>query len=359
MDETLYTASSSRRAERFNAWEIALAVIFLTACLIGGLTLAERQAPAPAIGVLRFVSAIDFQSSGQLIDMMEAARHDPGVAAVVLEVASPGGFATSSESIFYTLLNFRQQKPLIVVIDGLAASGGYYMAAAGNRIIAPPSSYVGNVGTRGGRPTDPALAPDELTSGPYKLEGGSRFEQIRQLDLVRNSFLNNVVTQRSYAAANPLKISAAEIGEARIYLGSEAVALGLIDREGSRAEGIEAAATLAGLDAYQVVDLPSYLGMEPISGSSDLVESAQSLLATAPSGTIFMLDTRIPFPEAGLDSAIPHLRKSRTGADVVWADVVWNDERGRSERDPLSNVQPPTFADRLAPAATRPWGAQP
>jgi protease-4 len=344
MDETLFTASTSRRAERFNAWEIALAVVFLAACLIGGLALAQRQTSGPAIGVLRFAAAIDFQSSRQLVEMMEAARLDPGIAAVVLEVSSPGGFATSSESIYYTLLNFRQQKPLVVVVDGLAASGGYYMAAAGNRIFAPPSSYVGNVGTRGSRPTDPAPAPDELTSGPYKLEGGSRFEQIRQLDLVRNSFLNNVVTQRSHAELNPLKISAAEIAEARIYLGSEAVALGLIDGEGSRTEGIEAAAALAGLETYYVVDLPDYLGMEQIVSSDDLMASAQSLLAAAPPGTIFMLDTRIPFPQQWAASGIPHLRKPRTGGDALWADA-----RSQSVGAPTSS-----FADRLAPAATRP-----
>lgn len=72
-----------------------------------------------------------------------------------LELSSPGGYATSSETIYYTLLNFRKHKPPVVVVNGLAASGGYYMATAGNRIYASPSSYVGNVGTRGSRPTDP------------------------------------------------------------------------------------------------------------------------------------------------------------------------------------------------------------
>lgn len=340
MDETLYTVSTSQRPERFSTWESALAVVFLVACLLGGLALAQMQAQGPAIGVLRFPSQIDFQSATQLVDLIEAARSDPDIAAVVIEVSSPGGFATSSETIFYSLLNFRQQKPLIMVIDGLAASGGYYMAAAGNRIFAPPSSYVGNVGTRGGRPNDPTLAPDELTSGPYKLEGGSRFEQIRQLDLVRNSFLNNVVTQRSNAEVNPLKISAAEIAEARIYLGSEALALGLIDGEGSRAEGIEAAAELAGLTNYQVIDLPSYLGMAPIGGDSeDVIARAQAMLASAPPGTIFMLDTRIPFPDTVLANGAASLRKPRSGADSIWTG---------------SPSQPPTFADKLAPAMSRP-----
>ncbi len=111
----------------------------------------------------------------------------------------------AARALFYTLLQLRQAKPLVIVVDGLAASGGYYMAAAGNRIFAPASSYVGNIGTRGGRPTDPSIAADELSSGPYKLEGGSRFDQIHQLDLVAGAFVNNVVAQRTQSAVNPLK----------------------------------------------------------------------------------------------------------------------------------------------------------
>ena len=150
-----------------------------------------------------------------------------------------------------------------MVIDGLAVSGGYYMAAAGNRIFAPASAYVGNVGTRGGRPSDPAIAPDELSSGPYKLEGGSRFDQIHQLESVAQAFVKNVVSQRAASPVNPLKLTAEELGEARIYLGSEALALGLIDAEGGRADGIQAAAELGGVTDFDVVELPQFLNLMP------------------------------------------------------------------------------------------------
>lgn len=312
-------ATQKQEGNRVRGWEVALALVVLATCLLGGLALAERQAPGPVIGVLQFSAPINFATADQLVKLMEAAQRDPNVAAVVLEVSSPGGYATSSETIYYTLLNFREDKPLVVVVNGLAASGGYYMAVAGNRIYASPSSYVGNVGTRGSRPTDPTLAPDELTSGPYKLEGGSRFEQIRQLDLVRNAFLSNVVTQRTHAEVNPLKISAAEIAEARIYLGSEALALGLIDGEGSRIEGIEAAAALAGLKRYRVVDLPTHLNLEPIPVTDDLFGAAQSLLAEAPPGAVLMLDSRIPFPESASTSSWQPLRKPRADLNALWS----------------------------------------
>jgi len=334
------TSSHPVPPDRVGAWEYALAAVVLAACLLTGLALADTRASDPAVGILRFASDINFDTASQLIDILEAARRDDGLAAVVLEVSSPGGFATSSESIFYALLSLREAKPLVVVVDGLAASGGYYMAAAGNRIYAPPSSYVGNVGTRGGRPSDPALVPDELSSGPYKLEGGSRFDQIHQLDLVRNSFLTNVVNQRMHATLNPLKLAPRELAEARIYLGSEAVALGLIDGEGGRPEGIKAAAELAGLTRYGIVDVAAYLGMENIvSSAEEMVASAQAMLAGASPGTIFMLDSRIPFPEAELPANLQHLRKLRAGADFPW----------RTGRPPAA-----TFAGSLAPVPGRP-----
>lgn len=342
MEETQYTVSERRQADRIGAWEIALAAVVLAACLLGGLALADWQTPEPIVGVLRFGAEIDFASADQLVSLLELARQDSHIAALVLEVSSPGGYATSSETIFYSLLNFRNAKPLVVVVDGLAASGGYYMAAAGNRIYAPPSSYVGNVGTRGGRPTDPSLAPDELSSGPYKLEGGSRFEQIHQLDLVRDAFVNNVVAQRSQAEINPLKLSAAELAEARIYLGSEALALGLIDGEGSRSEGIAAAAALADLTDYQILDVPAYLGVPQIGAVPDPA-AAQALLTHAPPGTIFMLDSRIPFPEAALPQTLRHLRKPRSGAGDLLRDGYAADV-----------PSPINFADALAPASTQP-----
>jgi protease-4 len=297
-------------------WEIAVAAIFLVACLVAGLFLGDAFAPQPVIGIARFAGEIDFDTAGQMVELLETARTDDRVAGVVLEVLSPGGFATSSETLYYTLLKLRERKPLVVVIDGLAASGGYYMAAAGNRIFAPASAYVGNVGTRGGRPSDPAIAPDELSSGPFKLEGGSRFDQIHQLDLVATAFVQNVVSQRVASPVNPLKMTAEELGEARIYLGSEALALGLIDGEGSRVEGIEAAAELAGLADYATADLAALYGLTP--GSTTIrPDTNSSLFANAPPGTIFMLDSRIPLPAAALPPALEHLGTKRAADNVL------------------------------------------
>lgn len=60
--------------------------------------------------------------------------------------------------------------------------------------------------TRGPRPQDPYISPDELSSGPYKFAGGSRFDQINQLNLIKEGFVNNVIAQRLNSPVNPLKL---------------------------------------------------------------------------------------------------------------------------------------------------------
>jgi protease-4 len=296
-------------------WEGIASAILIVLCLVVGLMLGHFWAPKPVIGVLRFENIIDQTSAGDMQRLVDAAIGDPSIAGVVLEIFSPGGFATSSESIYYSLLKLRNAKPVVVVIDSMAASGGYYMAIAGNRIFAQASSYVGNVGTRGGRPTDPQLSPDELSSGPYKLMGGSRFEQIHQLDLVKEAFVGNVVHQRAHAEVNSLKIDAKTVAEARIYLGSEALALGLVDYEGGRSDAIAEAAKLAGVSDYDITELTHYLNIQFTRPPGSTAAQLKSLMAQALPDTVWMLDSRIALPDTvddtSLDQQLTRLRAKR------------------------------------------------
>lgn len=302
-----------------NSWEVPVVIGFLIICLAVGLWLGNYTTPQPVIGVVRFADIIYQDSANRLLQVLEAARNDPAVAAVVLEIDSPGGLATSSENLFYALLELRKAKPLIVNIDSIAASGGYYMAVAANRIYAAPSSYIGNVGVRGPRPFDPYIDPLELSTGPYKLAGSSRFEQINQLELLKNAFVGNVVNQRTHAVVNPLKIDAATVAEARIYQGSEALGIGYIDGEGSRSDAIDAAVELAGVSDYAVVDLIGYFGydfsleyQEPVFAFDQAVGT---VFANAPRSAIFFLDSRIPLPNLAPTAVVEaHLLKLRAAA---------------------------------------------
>jgi protease-4 len=283
----------------------------LLVCLLAGIAFGRWAAPEPVIGLIRFNAAIEPATATELIELLESTRQDSRVAGVVLEISSPGGLATSAESIFYTMLRLRQEKPLVIFIDGIAVSGGYYMAAAGNRIFTTGSAYVGNIGARGERPTDPALAPGEQSSGPYKLAGGSRFDRIHQLDLVAEAFINNVIVQRQNAEVNPLKLDKRTVAEARIYMGSEAVAVGLVDLEGGRTDAILSAAELAGVTRYRVVNLVDFYRMAAPEAPPDSTVSVRQMVETAPPAAVFLLDTRIPLPGIENDAIERHLLQLR------------------------------------------------
>jgi len=288
-------------------WTIA----FLIVCLAAGWVLADVYAPRPIIGVAHFEGLIDPASAQQMTRIVEGAREDARMAAVVLEIDSFGGDARSSELLYHTLLSLRQQKPLIVAIAGAATSGGYHMAIAGNKIYAPAVAEIGNIGAISSRPWDPALSPDVLSTGPYKLSGGSRFDNIRQLELVRDSFLGNVVYQRSQSPYNPLKADPKTVAEAHVYLGSEALALGLVDAPGGTSDAISAAAELAGITSYRVVQLTDYLGL---TFQPSTYFKANSLFKAALPGTVFLLDSRIPLSAPFAENAaIPGAQPAWTG----------------------------------------------
>lgn len=324
-------------------WEVLTWAGILLVCLVVGVLVGQWAAPEPVVGVVRFDGAIDTYAADQFVNLLEKARQDPSVAAVVLEIRSPGGLATSSENIFYSMLRLRAEKPVVVVIDALAASGGYYIAAAGNRIYAPASAYIGNIGTRGPRPQDPFISPDELSTGPYKFAGGSRFDQIYQLDLIKEGFVNNVIAQRLNSPVNPLKLDKETVEEGRLYLGSEAVAVGLIDLEGARSDGILGAAELTGLRRYQVVRLDAYLGV-PFALQPEFVQTISEMTAAASPDTVFLLDSRINLP--GMiegDEVQEHMLRLRNISPSSWEPT--------SERDlPRTSTQQVAPQELPAPA---------
>ena len=81
-------------------------------------------------------------------DALRQAEEDENVAAVILEVNSPGGGVTESEQIHGDILDFKEStdKPVVVSMDATAASGGYYIATAADEIVANSSTITGSLG---------------------------------------------------------------------------------------------------------------------------------------------------------------------------------------------------------------------
>lgn len=79
---------------------------------------------------------------------LAAARKDPNVVGVILEIDSPGGGVTASDLIHREITRFRAEKkvPVAAWMKDVAASGGYYAAAASERIFATPTTITGSIG---------------------------------------------------------------------------------------------------------------------------------------------------------------------------------------------------------------------
>jgi ClpP class serine protease len=106
---------------------------------------------------------------------------------------------------------------------------------------------------------------------------------------MKEAFVDSVMRRRSQSPYKPIQIDADTLAEGHVYLGREALAIGLVDALGGRSDAILGAAELAGVEKYQVVELTDYMGLhfEPI-------YDAWALVGEAMPGTAFLLDSRIP-----------------------------------------------------------------
>ena len=208
----------------------------------------------PQIGIIDIpFTTISDDSAFAIGEMLDFTSRTDSIKGVVIRLNSPGGGAAASEQLFLKTLSLRERKPVVVVAQDIVASGGYMWAMGSNYIYAKPTSFVGSVGAVFFLPK-PDRPPEELMfTGPAKLTGGSQRTFVGMLEMVKEAFVNTVVSQRG----SKLKITPQELSEARIYPGMEAVRLGIVDAIGSDTDAIEKAASLAGISHYELVDVNS------------------------------------------------------------------------------------------------------
>ncbi len=208
----------------------------------------------PQIGVIDIpFTGIDENSAAIITSYLAYARLNPRIKGVVIKLASPGGGASASAQLYQETARLREEKPVVMVMNGMVASGGYMMAMGVNHTYAKGSTLVGNVGVVAGTgPIFPPQIPEQFAfSGPYKLTGADRRDWISDLDMLKQAFVQMVVKERG----DRLKISAEELGNGKLYTGLEAVSLGLVDEIGSDALAFRKVAELAGISNYGLVNV--------------------------------------------------------------------------------------------------------
>jgi len=227
------------------------------------------------VAVVPVAGTIDGGTSAGVSAMLQRARSDSDVKAVVLLVNSGGGGAAASEELYLQTKRTSQEMPVITSVDAAAASGAYYTIAPSDHIYAKPASTVGSVGVLATTPT--ALEPTTVvsTTGPNKLTGGDEREFNYILESLGNAFIGAVFEQRG----DRIELSRTEVEQARIYSGTQAVQNGLVDSIGGRQAAVEHAADEAGLDNYDV------RVMRP-GGTARFLSRSNYVASTAPNKTM-------------------------------------------------------------------------
>ncbi len=229
----------------------SLLAVGLLVLLAAGVLLSFFLLPAPQVAVVRVEGDIWGSYATVLRDALDQVAQDRAVRAVVLDISSPGGEVTASEDLYYQVLALRRERPVVASIGEMAASGAYYLAAAADTIYAKPGSTVGNIGVISILPDPDVVDEKIITSGPFKLSGGSHMDAIRQIEMLKQTFLAAILAQRG----DRLQVAPEVLSEGNVYVGLRAQQMGLVDQVGSRSDAVRAAARLAGLRRYEVVDL--------------------------------------------------------------------------------------------------------
>ena len=235
-------------------WNVAGLAAVIIGLAIGAVVFFFAAPGKPAVGVINIPFTVIEQNSAFVIGRhLDYALEDDSIKAVVIALSSPGGGASSSERLYLHTRRLRDEKPVVIVMNGMVASGGFMMAMGGNYSYAQPSSLVGNVGVIGisGGTLPPILPEIITTSGPNKLTGGSRQHWVALIDRLKDRFAKMVIEERG----DRLKMTEAELLEGNLYAGSEAVALGMVDDIGVTRDGIDKAAELAGIGRYKIFDV--------------------------------------------------------------------------------------------------------
>lgn len=237
-------------------WSFSSISIWILIPLIVGI-LFSLLIPRPTVGVIYMGDAIYYSTAHDIIQQIAAARDSNNIRAVVVVMNSPGGTVTDTESVYREISELKKSKPVVTVIEGVSASGGYYVASASDYIFAKASSEIGNIGVIGTQPDKPTVYEDIYSSGPYKIWGMPRDSFSREMEMLKQGFLQAVKLGRG----GRLKLADDVILRGEVYSGGDALRYGLVDALGSQSDAITKAAGLANIRHYTTKDLFEVAGL--------------------------------------------------------------------------------------------------
>ena len=205
-------------------------------------------------------------SSERISKAIRKARRDKSVKAIVFRINSGGGSGSASDVIHREVMLAAKEKPVVASMGDVAASGGYYIAAPADTILAGPATITGSIGVFGLFPNVQKLMNDKIgvTTDVVKTNENSNIltamdpldpdERVIVQKMIDDFYVNfvNIVAEGRGKSYDEIDA----IAGGRVWAGSNALELGLIDMYGGLQKSIEVAAEMAGLEDYRVQSLP-------------------------------------------------------------------------------------------------------
>jgi protease-4 len=192
------------------------------------------------------------------------AREDDSIAAIVFRVDSPGGSVVASDTIWREVTLAKKEKPFIVSMSDLAGSGGYQVSVAAHSIVAQPQTLTGSIGVIfakfnfAGLYQKMGVTADKIQYGehadmlstfrPATQEERALLE--KHIQVSYENFISKVAAGR-----NMSKEEVDQIGRGRVWTGSQAMEIGLVDEMGGLSRAVEIAKEKAGIPQEEEVRL--------------------------------------------------------------------------------------------------------
>ena len=204
----------------------------------------------------------------EVIKTVKKIHKDDAIKAVVLRVNSPGGSADASEQIWHAVKTLQEKGlPVVVSMGDYAASGGYYISCGADYIYAEPTTLTGSIGIFGTVPNASKLMDkigldiDGISTNKHSAltinavyKGMNKQEFALMQSMVERGY--DLFTKRCADGRGVSQEEIKKVGEGRVWLGKDALEIGLVDELGNINNAIAKAAELANLGEYAIVDYP-------------------------------------------------------------------------------------------------------
>ena len=257
------TTTSSRPSRRVAVIGAALVIYLGTAALFVAVASSMLGVSRRGGGALFGERIAIVELEGLIVDVddqvreLRAYRDNPGIRAVVLRINSPGGAVAPTQELYGAIRRLREAgKPVVASLGAVAASGGYYIAVAADQIYANPGTLTGSIGVVMQMANLNALMKKVgveyvvVKAGEFKDVGNFARPMTIEERRILQALLDDVHGQFIAAVADGRKLDRAVVrrfADGRVFSGTQAKALHMIDELGGLEEAVEGAATLAGL----------------------------------------------------------------------------------------------------------------